>query len=283
MSARFTPYRSGIQRGLLEVKHDITSFSDMAGFVFPTALALTVILFLRDVDIEGAPVSLGSMSLPSLMGMNIAFGGLMGVIGKLTMERGDGTLLRAKAIPGGMTGYLMGATVSTASLVLLGAVVLLIPGMLLFDGVAFGSPMSWLLLIVVLVLGMAATMPIGAVLGALITNPRMIGLITMPLMGLVAISGIFYPITALPGWVQAISQVFPMYWLGLGMRSALLPDAMAAVEIGDSWRHLETIAVLGVWSVAGILIAPAILRRMARRQSGSAVARHRERAIHNSR
>ena len=47
----------------------------------------------------------------------------------------------------------------------------------------------------------------------------------LPMMGLIAISGIFYPITALPGWLQWIAQVFPVYWLGLGMRSALLPDA----------------------------------------------------------
>jgi hypothetical protein len=60
--------------------------------------------------------------------------------------------------------------------------------------------------------------------------------------------------------------------MGLGMRSALLPDSTVVVEIGDSWRHLETIAVLGVWAVAGLLVAPVVLRRMARRESGSNVA-----------
>jgi ABC-2 type transport system permease protein len=52
-----------------------------------------------------------------------------------------------------------------------------------------------------------------------------------------------------------------------------------AVEIGDSWRHLETVAVLGAWAVAGLLIAPLVLRRMARRESGSRVADRRERAL----
>jgi ABC-2 type transport system permease protein len=63
------------------------------------------------------------------------------------------------------------------------------------------------------------------------------------------------------------------------MRSALLPADAAAVEIGDSWRHLETAAVLGAWAVAGLLIAPAVLRRMARHESGSAVAARRDRAL----
>jgi len=36
-------------------------------------------------------------------------------------------------------------------------------------------------------------------------------------------------------------------------------------------------AVLGVWAVIGLLLAPIVLRRMARRQSGSALAKVRER------
>lgn len=283
MNRTWTPYVAGLTRGWLEFKHTLMSPSDMMGFIMPTGIALVVILFLRDVDVDNAPVSLGSMTLPSLLGMNIAFGGLMGVVGKLVSEREDGTLLRNKAIPGGMAGYLVGAVISTAAFVILGIVVVSIPGVLLFDGVSLATPQAWLTLILVVALGLLATMPIGAVCGSLFTNPRAIGLITLPIMGMVAISGIFYPITALPSWLQGIAQVFPMYWLGLGMRSALLPDQMAAVEIAGSWRHLETFGVLALWAVVGILLAPRVLRRMARRESGSAVADRRERAISSSR
>ncbi|MGC5015844.1 hypothetical protein ACLQ2R_34210 [Streptosporangium sp. DT93] len=67
--------------------------------------------------------------------------------------------------------------------------------------------------------------------------------------------------------------------MGLGMRSALLPDAAVAVEIGESWRHLETAGVLGAWAVLGLLLAPVLLRRMVRGESGSSVAARRERAL----
>jgi ABC-2 type transport system permease protein len=83
----------------------------------------------------------------------------------------------------------------------------------------------------------------------------------------------------MPQWVQWIAQVFPMYWLGLGMRSALLPAGAVSVEIAGSWRHLETVGVLGAWAVVGLVLAPIVLGRMARRESGSSVAERRERAL----
>jgi len=85
-----------------------------------------------------------------------------------------------------------------------------------------------------------------------------------------------YPVQELWGWVQGVVQIFPMYWLGLGMRSAFLPDSAAALELGESWRTAETVGVLGVWAVVGLLVLPLVLRRMARRQSGAAVAAAKE-------
>ena len=96
---------------------------------------------------------------------------------------------------------------------------------------------------------------------------------------MIAISGIFYPISALPGWLQPLAQVFPLYWLGLGTRASVMPDAAAAAEIGESWRHLETFGVLGVWAVIGLALAPRVLRRMAQRESGSAVEARRQAAL----
>jgi ABC-2 type transport system permease protein len=51
------------------------------------------------------------------------------------------------------------------------------------------------------------------------------------------------------------------------------------VEIGHSWRHLETLGVLGAWATVGLILAPIVLRRMARRESGSRVADRREKML----
>jgi len=279
MNPTWTPYRAGLSRGWSEFKHAITTPSEVIGTLFPSAIAIIVMIFLRDVIVDGASVSLASMTLPSLLGMNIAFSGLMGVVGQLSIEREDGTLLRNKAIPGGMTGYLIGIVISVSTMSVIALLLVLAPGMFLFEGVQFNGITGVLTFIWVIALGLFATMPIGAVFGSVFGSPRQIGLIMLPITGLIAISGIFYPITALPEWVQWIGQVFPIYWLGLGMRSALLPSEMAMVEIGESWRHLETVGVLGLWAILGLIVAPIVLRRMARRESGSAVAARREKAM----
>jgi ABC-2 type transport system permease protein len=63
------------------------------------------------------------------------------------------------------------------------------------------------------------------------------------------------------------------------MRAALLPAGLASVELDGSWRLPYVLLVLVVWSVIGLVAAPAVLRRMARRESGSRVAARRERAM----
>ncbi|WBB89552.1 ABC transporter permease [Verrucosispora sp. WMMC514] len=271
--------RAGLSRGRIELRQSLTHSETLWGYLFPTVILLVVMFFLRGATVPGTEFSLGAQTLPSTLGMTVAFGGLVTTASILTVEREDGTLLRAKATPNGMFGYLISKIALVSGMTLISVALLLVPGLFLFDALALDRTAAWLTLAWVMLVGMVATMPVGAVFGSLLSNPRNMGLIMLPMMGLIATSGIFYPITVLPGWVQAVAQVFPIYWLGLGMRSALLPEAMAAVELGDSWRHLETLLVLGGWAVAGLVLAPVVLRRMARRESGSSVAARREKAM----
>ncbi|MGP4019755.1 ABC transporter permease [Saccharopolyspora sp. 5N708] len=268
--------RVGLRRGLIEFRQTLTTAQDLWSYLFPSIILLVVMSFQRDATVAG--FSLGAMTLPGVLGMGIGFAGLLTVAQQLTVEREDGTLLRAKATPNGMLGYLVGKITQIGGMSLISLVIVLVPGLVMFDGLSTGIS-TWLTLLWVLVLGLVATMPLGAIIGSLFSSPRSMGLIMLPMMGLISISGIFYPITGFPQWLQWIAQVFPMYWLGLGMRSALLPDALAAAEIGGSWRHLETVGVLGVWAVIGLVVAPMVLRRMARRESGSSVAARREKAM----
>jgi ABC-2 type transport system permease protein len=270
--------RTGVARGGIEIRQTFRTFTDLWTYLFPSIGLLVTIFFMRDAHVPGTGFSLGARTLPSTFGMSLAFTGLMTVAQLLMADREDGTLLRAKATPDGMLGYLVGKIVLVGGMTGIGFLLQLVPGLFIVHGLHVG-PAGWLTLLWLVPLAFVATMPLGAVFGSLFENPRNMALVVLPIFGLAAISGIFYPISSMPGWLQAVAQCFPIYWLGLGMRSVFLPDSLAAVELTHSWRHLETFGVLSLWALAGLLLAPVVLRRMARRESGSAVAARRERAI----
>lgn len=266
----------GVRQGLIELRQSFTGGELVANLFWPVA-TLVALFLLRDRPVPGTELGLGSLALPGVLGMFVALGMLL-VVQHLAADREDGTLLRAKAIPDGVRGYLLGKLVTVSATVLAYLAVLLGPGLLLLDGGGPGD-LRWPTLAWVLLLGLVATQSVGAILGSLITSSRGAGLLALPIIGLIAVSGVFYPIAALPPWLQYVGQAFPVYWLGLGMRSALLPDAAAAVELAGSWRQPETVAALGVWAVLGLILAPLLLRRMTRRESGSRVAQRREQAL----
>jgi ABC-2 type transport system permease protein len=277
MNSATSVLRTGWTRGRIELRQSFTNGADLFSHFLWPGLMVATMFFIRDLPFGSSGLLLGMLALPSILGMNAATG-MISMSQQLTADREDGTLLRAKATPHGMPAYLIGKVISVSGGLLADLVIFLVPAMLIVEGLRIG-PGSWPTLAWTLALGLVATLPLGAVLGSAFTSARAQGLIQLPFLAVIGISGIFYPITALPEWLQWIAQAFPIYWMGLGMRSALLPDPAAAIEIGQSWRHLETVGVLGAWAVLGLLLAPVVLRRMARGESGSTVTARRERAL----
>jgi len=272
-----TILRSGAARGLIEFSQAFRGV-ELLGQLFWPAATVAAIYFFSDRSIDDSGVTLGTMMFPGVLGMFVAFG-MMLVIQSLTADREDGTLLRAKATPGWVPSYLVSKLVTTSLTVGIYLLLVALPGSFLVDDLNTGSPTAWLTIAWVVGLGMIATQLLGAVLGSLVSSPRAASYIALLVMALIAISGIFYPLTALPVWLQWVGQATPIYWLGLGMRSALLPGAAAVLEISNSWRTWETAGMLSGWALLGLLVAPILLRRMARHESGSRVADRRDKAL----
>jgi ABC-2 type transport system permease protein len=271
--------RLGLRRGWTEFVHSIRSTQDQGFYLFTGVAVLGYLFLRRDTEVEGTDLLLPTVALPSIIGALVAFGVVIGPAYALAMEREDGTLLRLKSAPHGLTGYFTGQLLFHSLGLVPQLLIILLPSFVLFEGLMSGGASGWVTVAWVLVLGLLATMPIGMVIGSLVPNTQKVGTWGMlPVIVLAGISGIFYPIQQLWGWVQVVAQVFPMYWLALGMRSAFLPDEAAALEVSGGWRHLETALVLGGWAVVGALVTPLVLRRMARRQAGSQVEAARQAA-----
>jgi ABC-2 type transport system permease protein len=263
--------RVGLARGWTLFRHIVTTVDGILNTVVWNGIPLVILFLNRGETVDGTSLSFAAVALPGFLGLLVVASAL-GPAYYIAAEREDGTLLRAKAVPNGIVGYVTGVLTQSSLETFLGVLVLLIPGFLLFPGLTVNGVAGWLTFIGIVVLGLLATLPMGVVIGSIVKSPRVIG-------GMAFVSGIFIPLQDLPTWAQWIGQALPSYWVGLGMRFVFLPDAAVALEIGQSWRHFEMFAVLGAWTVVGVLAAPIVLRRMARRASGASVEASRLEAL----
>ncbi|MGY1748358.1 ABC transporter permease [Modestobacter sp. SYSU DS0511] len=270
----------GLRRGWTEFVQGLRSPQDQGFYLFMGGITLGWLWINRDNELDGTGLLYPSFALPSILGGLLVFGVVIGPAYALAMEREDGTLLRHKALPAGMPGYVTGQLTLQSLNLVPTLLVLLVPSLLLFDDLMHRGTAGWAVTVGLIAVALLAFLPWGMVIGSVVPSVQKVGTWGMlPVLVLLGISGIVVPIQALWGWVQAVAQVFPVYWLGHGLRWAFLPDGAAAAELGDVWRPGVAVLVLAAWAVVGCLLAPRVLRRMARRQSGSQVQAAREAAL----
>ncbi|MFJ4188811.1 ABC transporter permease [Kitasatospora sp. NPDC089509] len=265
------PYVLGLRRGAIELRQILRSRKDLYSYL-TTPLVFLGISYWRSSS-SGGDGGLTQLSLAGGIASTVFMFGLLTVPQFLSGDREDGTLLRLRGVPGAMPAYLVAKALFV--LVTMGASILLLlfGGALLLHADLPATPGQWLTLAGVLLLGTAAVVPMGAAIGALLPPAReALALYMMPMLGLMFISGAFAPLRNLPTALQILGSVFPLRWIAQGVRSALLPDSAKALEVSGSWQYLPTIGVLLCWAVAGFLLAPGLLRRMARRESGSSLS-----------
>ncbi|WP_028648855.1 ABC transporter permease [Nocardiopsis sp. CNT312] len=278
-NTRGNAVRAGLSRGLLEFRGTFTNAMDLFGYLYLPAVFIVVGVFLAGEQVGDAPVAYGAVSYSGGVALILIMLGTMSVAQVLAAEREDGTFLRAKALPHGIIGYGAAKITHLVLMSLVAVMLMVVPGLFVVEG--FG-PRGWgaaATLVWVCLLGLLAMAPIGAIAGALIGNPRFVGLMMIPIMALVTLSGVLFPMELLPDWALTAAQVLPVYWLGLGVRAGTLPVDYAALELAGSWQLPVVAAVLAAWAVVGCLVAPVVLRRMARRESGSRVQAAKERAM----
>ena len=115
----------GARRGWTELRQTFTTGQDVFGYALWTVLLIVPLFLLRDDPLKGAGISAGAFMLPSMLGMTLAFTGMMTTAQLLATEREDGTLLRAKAVPHGVVGHLVGKIVMVSGTALVSMVLAL--------------------------------------------------------------------------------------------------------------------------------------------------------------
>lgn len=269
---RMHAIRVGLRRGWRLCVLSLRNPEDLMFYLLWGGGMAVYLILNRNVVVEGTDLPMAAFALPGIIAAMIVFGGVAGPAFSLVVEREDGTLLRAKSAPYGMDGYVVAQVVYQAMGALPMLAILLVPSAFVIDDLMPRGGVGWAVILGLIVLGLVATMPIGMILGSVARRPTHVSTWGMlPIIGLTLFSGVFGPVTNHAGWVQGLVQAFPTYWLGHLMRWTFLPDAAKELELGGQWRLGVGLLVVTAWTLVGLLLAPRVLRRMARRESGSAV------------
>jgi ABC-2 type transport system permease protein len=160
--------------------------------------------------------------------------------------------------PAVFQGYLLGRGVARALEGFLGGLVTVIAGLLLFSEVrsSIDSGIDWFWLTVFLLVGCAMLYSAGMILAGAVLNMHRNGMfLSEGIAGVVyLLSGVIFPLSELPRWLQAISLALPTtHWLE-GMRRALMGTPPEGSPLAKS-----PLAAFSNWELVASLIATTIV------------------------
>jgi ABC-2 type transport system permease protein len=203
------------------------------------SIAFPVLLFLLYVGIFAN----GDKEIVGVLMVNMtAFGALTASMfagGRVALERALGWQRQLRLTPLSGPGYLAGKGV-TAMMLAIPAVVLVPVIGAVVEGVSLDAG-GWLRVTIGIWLAVIPFALIGLFIGQIGTPESMQPIMSITMMGMSMLGGIFIPIDTMPDWLSKISHVLPSYWLGQVGRGAVTSDL--SVNLG------QAVLVLAVWTV----------------------------------
>lgn len=195
------------------------------------------------VELAGTRVTAQAYFTGGMLAYAIMLSGFsqLGIV--LVTQRENGLLKRLRGTPVPAWTFIVATVLRTVVTVGAMAVVLLAIARIAYDVEFSGQGLADILLYVVL--GTATMCSLGIAATSIATDAESASA-ALPLTAVMLslISGIFVSIDPLPGWLEEIARIFPVYHLAAGLQSAL-GVAGASFDGGN-------LAVLAVWAVAGI-------------------------------
>ncbi|MCY4477997.1 MAG: ABC transporter permease [Gammaproteobacteria bacterium] len=157
---------------------------------------------------SGDPITYVDWLVPGILGMNIMFSCLFGVGYVVVRYRKNGFLKRLKATPLRPVEFLSAQIISRLMLAIFVTLLLYGATRLLLDIRMEGSGLA---LFLVAVLASISLVSIGLAMAARVTSEELAGgllnMVTWPMM---LLSGVWFSLAGAPGWVQQLSNIFPL-------------------------------------------------------------------------
>jgi ABC-2 type transport system permease protein len=247
--------RIGWFRGVLEIRDFLRQ---REAVVF--SLAFPVILLLIFGSILSYPIA-GGIKFTQYFVPGILAAGLFGVAFQtlaiqIATERDKGILKRLEGTPMPPSAYFIGKIIMVLAMVVAETVVLL--------SIAAATnrvslPTDWHRWVTfgwVTLLGVAAGSLLGIAFSSVPRSGKAAPAVITPIaLVLQFISGVYFVFTALPQFLQRVGAFFPLKWIAQGYRSVFLPPRFAHQEPAHHFETGRVALVLGLWAVAGLVIA----------------------------
>lgn len=224
---------------------------EVAFFVFLLPLLLLVLTgsVYGDEEIDGVRGS--TFLLTGMLGYSVAVVAFASLAITMVVRRESGVLKRVRGTPLPPGVYLGAVIGSTLVIVAVQILLELLAGRFLLDA---DWPQASGSLLVALLLGVAAFAALGLGLTAFVRSSEgssaLVNAIYLPMA---FISGSFFSVEAMPGFLQALAEVLPLTYLLELVRQTSVEGA----PVSDS---PQAIAVLASWGVLGLAVAVRMFR-----------------------
>ena len=226
----------------------MNQFVDRASFAFA---GVSPALTLQTTPVQSRNLTYVDFLVPGMIALSIMQTGLFGVVFTFVQWKQRGILRRLMATPMRVRDFFFSQLVTRLATVALQIGVLILVGILLFH-FHFAGNLLYLLIVGIVGGGIFLSMGL-AISGAAKseeTAAPLANLISLPLMFL---SGIFFPRSGMPGWLQTITQYSPLTYVSDALRSISIDGA-------SLWGVRTDLLGIGVWLAITVVIATRLFK-----------------------
>lgn len=245
---------SGLAAVLRQVRYTNRSFwrNPPAAFftvAFPLVfLVLFTVLFgSGSVQVGGVEMATSAFYVPGIATFSVITACYTNLAMSVTFARDQGVLKRIRGSPMPAWSYLTGRVVHAVLIGLLLVAVCVAFGVVVYDVRLSTSILP--VLVVTLAAGAASFAALGLAVVAAVPNadaaPAVVNASILPLL---FVSNVFIPLDNPPGWLNLVSNLFPVRHFADAMLSAFVAPA------GAGFPGVQ-LAITGLWGLAGLLLA----------------------------
>ena len=235
---------------LAEIRSECLRYLRNPGFMLPLTLFPTVFYLMFGVLMNHGHAGAARYLLASYGVFGVMGPGLFGFGVSLAIERDGGLLTLKRALPVPPAAYLLGKMVMAMV-----AAVVVVTLMLLLGVFAAQVKLGLANMLGFLAMGMLGVLPfcaLGMFVGTLIKGQGGAGMLNLVYLPMAFLSGLWFPLSAMPSWLQKLAPVWPSYHLNA------IAQRVIGLSTAPVWPH--ALVLLGT----GIVLLALASRRLRR-------------------